>query len=403
MIADNKFRAVVYLSNRKEGADDLKRLALFFDEIYVIFAGVYTIKKEVFDEPKRFVTHTDGKKYLRDFNFFRDTYTGIVLTPDSLEKDLRETIIKFQENGIITELNDLSDDNQFRKIRDMLASLDVQDEIFKEISESKPEQYIPSTYNIRLAFLDTEEKETVDLICIYPPNAIADSFELTSTLYWSHQIPSFPIFWQHRHKKEMEYRYLQYQKGLEILRKHSSSLISPADFKAQFGEIAFTVANSVFASDLVATKSPDQIIKYRTELADARHRFISKDLMDIASIVQGNPWNAQTREEIEKYIVGKLTQDIIRYNDDSREIWEKMFGNLAVHLAQVAKSTVIGSGAGGLLGNIIPNTSTWQMLLVGALVGAVTEAPNPVKSITDTILEHQKEQRSSIAYISRLR
>jgi hypothetical protein len=69
----------------------------------------------------------------------------------------------------------------------------------------------------------------------------------------------------------------------------------------------------------------------------------------------------------------------------------------------MAKPTIIGSSAGGLLGNLIPNTSSWHMLLIGALAGAATEAPNLVKSITEMILEHRKEERSSIAYIANFR
>lgn len=76
---------------------------------------------------------------------------------------------------------------------------------------------------------------------------------------------------------------------------------------------------------------------------------------------------------------------------------------MAVHIAQVAKSAAIGGGAGGLVGNLIPNTSTQRMLLLGALVGAATEAPNLIKSITEKVLEDTKGRRSSIAYIARFR
>ncbi len=138
-------------------------------------------------------------------------------------------------------------------------------------------------------------------------------------------------------------------------------------------------------------------------MADARQHFLSENLMELASLVQDNPWNAQTKEEIEKYISGKLNQAILRYDEASRETWEKLFGNITVHISQVAKSSVIGSGAGGLIGNLIPNTSTWHMLLLGALAGATTEAPNLVKSIVEKILESRKTKRSSIAYIARFK
>ena len=72
-------------------------------------------------------------------------------------------------------------------------------------------------------------------------------------------------------------------------------------------------------------------------------------------------------------------------------------------LAQIVKSTAIGSSA-GIVGSLIPNTSAWHMLLIGgALVGAAKEAPNLVRSIVDTILEDSKGRRSSIAYIARFK
>ncbi len=77
-----------------------------------------------------------------------------------------------------------------------------------------------------------------------------------------------------------------------------------------------------------------------------------------------------------------------------------MFGSITIHLAEVSKSVLIGGGAGGLLGNLVPHTSPWYMLLIGAAAGAGAEFPNLVKSIVEALTDYKKNQRSSIAYIA---
>src|SRR5205823_6095246 len=175
--------------------------------------------------------------------------------------------------------------------------------------------------------------------------------------------------------KQMQYRYNQYKAGLEILKDLSPRVVSPADFKASFGEVTFNVANSLFASDLIAKKTPEQIIKYRDEMSHARQRFISGNLMEIFSIVQENPWDSKTKDEIEKYIVGKLNQDVEQYKEQSIDTWEKLFGDITPQSATVVKSAIVGSSAGGIIGNLIPNTSPWHMLLIGALTGLAIQLP----------------------------
>jgi hypothetical protein len=57
--------------------------------------------------------------------------------------------------------------------------------------------------------------------------------------------------------------------------------------------------------------------------------------------------------------------------------------------------------AAGVLGIIIPNTSPWGMILLGALAGAFKEAPKIVQSLVDAILEYRKISKSSISYVSK--
>lgn len=409
MTVDMKFRAVVQLHSKGVDHNDLKRLAMFFDEIYFIQPTFFTLTEEFLQRKKQPIEN-DFSLTIDDFDFLRDTETGIFTTDMILQPQLHEALSLFQDYGIAKDIsNELAPiDDHFLEIRGHLASHDIHDKTFNELSETLPEDYNLAKLSLQQMSIQPINRPDIppmllSVILNNPPNSILDSYEISATLYASHVNSSFPVFLHPRLKKIMGYRYLQYKKGLEVLENFSRDIISPADFKASFGEITFTIANSLLSSELIAKKTPEQIIKYRNAMNEARQHFLSENLMEIASIVQDNPWSSQTKEEVEKYIMGKLKQDILRYNEASRETWEKLFGNIPVHIAQVAKSTVIGGGAGGLVGNLIPNTSTWHMLLLGALAGVATEAPNLIKSITEKVLEDRKGRRSSIAYITRFR
>ena len=112
-------------------------------------------------------------------------------------------------------------------------------------------------------------------------------------------------------------------------------------------------------------------------------------------------------EEINKYINLKLRKDLLSFDEESRKNWEKLFGNVTIRLVDIAQSVAIGGGAGGgaaaLLGNAIPNASTWEIILLGALGGAVKSSPKLVQTLLDFIMEHRRLNKSSIAYIGKFR
>ncbi|HYT46485.1 MAG TPA: hypothetical protein VEP90_29415, partial [Methylomirabilota bacterium] len=345
---------------------------------------------------------SNSSKELIDFNFFRDTRRGIILPLKNLENPLKETLSTFIESNVAKEVSTRVEEDEIARFRGILASHDVDDRTFNKISETNPKDYFkPSFGGVTLQIIDSQE--IYDLVTIQPPQAITDSWDTTTILHLSYQTSSFPVFLNSRHREIMRYRYEQYKAGLEVFKKNVSHIIPPTNHKACFGEVTFSVANNLFTSDLISSKTPKQIVQYRNAMHDTRRQFLSKNLMEIASIAQENPWDAQTKQEIEKFIMGKLISDLLEYNDKSCEIWEKMFGNIAIHLAEISKTAILGGSAGGLLGDLIPNTSAWHMLLIGALAGAATEAPNLVKSITETILESRKAKRSSIAYIAKFK
>src|SRR5258708_6999577 len=261
MIGDAKLRAFVQIEGRTDEHNDLKKLALFFDEIYCIPPETVIIKNEVLNNSKHIRENKDGSKELINFNFFRDTRRGLNLPLKELHSpSLRDTILTFIESNVIKEVSSQVDDDQFVEFRGIIASHDVDDKAFNEISETDPKDYItPSLRGVTIQFTDTYE--TLDLVTIEPPQAITDSWDTTTIIYLAQQTSSFPIFLNSRHRNVMRYRYEQYKTGLDIFQKNTLSTTTPTDFKSYFGEITFNIANSLFTSDLISKKTPEEIVR----------------------------------------------------------------------------------------------------------------------------------------------
>lgn len=402
-----KLKAVIHIQETADMHNILKRLALFFDEIYYILPPIYVLtegNREIIDLDnfKNMTKNEKGGIILPVKSLYENAEPILELSADSLKSDLKETIFKFEENGIMRRVQNefnFENDANFLEIRKFIAIADSNDILFNQISKTSLEDYKQSeARSITIKWDDPPQEENI--ITLEVPQAFRISHNITTSMFLSNEMSLFPVFSDPVLHNIMAYRYDQYKKGLEFLKERSSSLTSPEDFKGQFGEVTFLIANSLFASNLISQKSPEEIVKYRSLMEEARQKFLSQDLMEIANITQMNPWNSQTKNEIEKYIFQHLRQDIISYNEKSQEIWKKLFGTITTHLSDTYKSALAGSGAGGLLGQIIPNTSTWHMLLLGALAGAAMQAPDITKDIIEIISNSQKEKKSSIAYIT---
>jgi hypothetical protein len=403
----NPMRAIVYLENTEADVEHLKRLALMFDEIHFIRPEMTVITEELLRDPERSRKDSEGRLEIFDFNYFRDTSREYSL--QSLRDDLQETLSVLTEHGIAQDASDWemkeSPDNIkiLKDIRDLMISLDVQDEDFNMLSETTKEDYDLSSRTLVVQMRDEDGKEFT-IYAITSPNAVSDSYELTTSLFMSDRYSSFPVLTNPRHRREMEYRYTQYKKGLKALEKLAAKqVISPGDLRVYFGDVVFQVANTVFSPDLLSGKSIVEIVTYRQAMDGARRQYLASDLMELAALVKEDPWSPRLKHETENYVLGKLNSDLIKHENRSKEVWEKIFGAIPVHLAEISRSTALGGTTGGMLGHVIPNTSTWGMVLLGALAGVATEVPKVAKNLTDAVLEVRKERRSSIAYIANFR
>lgn len=392
--------ASIYLDNTLQCDEDLKRLALLFDEVHYVLPHLETIKQEVLSNPNRVRIGADGSLDFVDFNYWEDTEEVYTLQVDQNEGPLYETISTLKEHGIAIEAKRAENKEYLKQTKNIIAFRDLEDKKFLKITDTPLKEARRFGYST-LGLVG--DNGNFNLYHLFVSNALADSANITELLYLSNQNSLFPVFLDNRHKDVMQYRYTQYKKGLKTIQKISDEQMSPVDYKMSFGEITFSLARALIPSQAITNKTLKDVLKYREAMAKSREQFLTNELRELTSIITDNPWGKSTKDEIQKYIISKFNHSLIQYELESERVWEKMFGTLIVHLSSVAKAAVIGGGASGLIGNIVPNTNMWDMLLLGLLTGALSEVPNLTKDIVDSIIERNKLRKSSIAYLAEFR
>ncbi|MCP3137983.1 hypothetical protein [Pyxidicoccus xibeiensis] len=406
----NKSRLRVNLSIRNhEGtrgtalANTLKRLALVFDDIYITPPNASILNESFLNNPQYVTTAPDGKIIIHadKFNYFRDTTEAFELTFESFRNsDLKETLLSFREAGIIKnpDTNKTEDTKEIAELRNRIVANDVSDKEFNRLSKTKQTDYALEN-NIKTIMLkraDEPDDKGIVVHTFRDPPAVFDSKSITRDLFNSERLESAPVFLEPTHRAEIEYKYNQYKNGLDILRRYHPNALTELDFRSKLGEVAFTVSNELFDSGALSLCTPAEIIKYRVAMEEARLKYVSGDIINIASMIKDSPWSPQTRLEISKYIVGKLNVDLKQYESQSKNTYRKFFGQIATHTASMA----IGGGIGTLLGNILPNSSPWSLVLIGSLVGAAKESPQIVRSIVDMWLQRKTDRGSAIAFVA---
>jgi hypothetical protein len=198
----------------------------------------------------------------------------------------------------------------------------------------------------------------------------------------------------------VRYRYAQFLEGLKVIEKLDQRLVSPDSFGGRFGEVTFNIANSVFSSETVGRKSASEILRYRNSMDAARRKYLSTDLMDLTALAKDSPWEAGLKQELDKYIVGKLNHDLAALDDEARRTWDKIYGGLAVRISEVGRSGAVGGGTLGIVGQLIPNATTWELVAIGAVAGLIKESPKLVQTLVDSLVDIRQRKRNAISYLA---
>lgn len=204
--------SIPYLSGA-EVSNHIKRLALFFDEILCLPTTGATVKSEVLDDPNRTESRPDGVTIFTDFNYFKDTHRGLIFPLTSVSnEELRHMLLTFMDEGIVKELSLdelLHDEDQdhLNLVRDSLIAMDIEDEQFNRLSGTSPEDYDISKRIDSLKFQPIDGLSEFDIVVVYDPPAVDDSYDITTILYWADKSGGYPLFLDNRHRAEVQYRY----------------------------------------------------------------------------------------------------------------------------------------------------------------------------------------------------
>lgn len=405
MVAFSNYKLKALLLDESEDyINDIKRLALMFDEIILPPISIPILKNN-----NRISKKVGNALIVNGLNFndigemnvspFGQLHKGL----NSIDKEL---ISAFQEISILNEVA-MKDYFSFKKkinnyeyIKNQIILLESQDELFLELNNTK-KQELTEPWKTQGSIIVTDQQGKPDIVHILSlPQAFNSSSLITDFLCLSNQLNCAPVIITNRFSKLMNYRYQQYKKGLKILDSINPGIMSANDFKTFFGQLTFTMSYNLFPAEIIASKTADDIIKYRNAMQNSKKQCLSYLLHELHLIIQDNPWSEKTKLEIENFVQGKLSLAILEYTNESKRIWEKLFGRLLINISEITRASVIGGSVGGIIGKLIPNSSTLEMALLGVLVSVIKESPKITQTIVDTILDFRKKKTNAIAYIA---
>ncbi len=399
-MGDAPLKALLKLNNSPDRTTSFKRLALLFDEICYLPPDTHPVLDgELLEDGRVRRSRKDGTFSDEEFNFFLHTAPGFVYDEGSIhDSELQETLAELKEHGIARSMafsdSPVLGNSAFKAIRNALAVSDLLDEKFRQLSETTPNQL----EGLEFSTLDSvdENGRPVRDILVRAPNAIVDSYDLTDVLVLAHENNFCPVFIDHHHQGELRHRYENAKSPDGFALRLFPELEFRPSTKTTFGAVSFAIASEVFDSTLVARKTTSEIVKYRSNMAEARRLYVSSDLIELTKLVEDSPWGDKAKREIEFYVMGKLKHDVALYRTAMRETWEKMFGALSIGMM-----VALGAGgAGGIIGNLLPHCSLWEAALIGGLGGIVKESPKIAQAVVDSILTARAKRRSAIAYLA---
>jgi len=367
----------------------LKRLALLFDEIHFTrptFAAISSTAAESIEKGQTPVT----------INGIRDIESWEVL---SLEGETEEVLDALTGAGVAFDRSDLVSDRPTNDVylawRYPMLTEAIRDAGWNAVTDTSREEYSDPTITKLLIKTDSGEERSV--FAMNQPKAVALAGTLAAVGFLSDSVDGVPVF-DDEARHWLSYKYRRYREQMADQEEMSFPLFS---HEASFGQAAFAIGNAVFSSQSLERRSVEEILRFRAEMELARRQLLSKDLMDLASLIEENPWSPRSADELKKFVNGKLASDIATFDAGSISTWEKLYGALAVRAVSIGQAAGLGGTAGAVTGHVLPQTSFWGMLLTGLVLGASKEAPNVTRDLVEAVREDRERQRSGIAFVAR--
>ncbi|CAN5589059.1 hypothetical protein BH09CHL1_BH09CHL1_24010 [soil metagenome] len=392
--------------NQQEQIDGLKRVMMLFDEVLLSYAPEWEIKPDIASNQEFYRRTSQGHlEPVREFNPFHDAEPTFTVSHPRKSVKLVETVAALKEAGIVREVDlaGMSDlKASLQRLRILLGEHDFLDPNFQLLTGLSPRN---AKFEIGRFTFEPLPGSTINGVDYYMFPLIArDSFSITESLFYAHHTHSNAVFVSRRFQSELNYRYRQFSDGMLRLIADAPEIAAALKGNAKFGEVAFNVANSVVSSPLLQDKTIEELIQLRRELDRDRQRFVSSGLTELEEMITDNPWSAVAKEEMNRYIRGKLAADILAYDDRTTEIWNSLFGRIRAKVIPLTAASVLPSlaaeRAGGFLGSVAPHSSA-----IGILIGAAVAVGGAAKIWEDVeaaLAESRAANRNAIAYVAKL-
>jgi len=382
----------------------IKRLALFFDRIYCmppLFSAI---------QPTTWLEHHGGSwngELQEPFDYRRDIHRLIAVPLESVEwtdGEMPEVIACLLENGIIEEtfeerlgLPEMRLES-FRQWQEEAMVSDRYDAKFSRLTGTNPLVGDHESMPVRMLEIRWDKAPDVPsrLPVIPEIPSVEISRDISSSLFIAERLGAFPVY-DKSLRPILRYKYHMAQEGAQVIRSLRPEIELDLDERGEFGDIAFSLTNELFQSHVVGNLPIGKLVAYRKRTADARTKFVSLTMGELLGLIDSGPWTNELRKKVNTYVRTKLSVDLVQYNDQTREIWEKMFGQIMINLVEAAEWSTPGIVAAA----IIPGVSPLQMFLL-ALAGAMKAAPALVRDLIPLILQLRAHKRNSLAYLAGL-
>jgi len=401
-------RTVLFLEDEAAYASHLKRLALFFDEIYFIPPTYLGIDISALKAANRVKPDGLGGHAIHDFNFFRDCTAQVQAPPGTLPSPLRDTLQYLIEVGIAKPIPQLPRDEArlFTTAKNLVIYRDANDRDFARLSATTEADYDLSGLIEPRPFqlLADDGRVLSEFLAVNEPNAMRDSRMITTACYHADRLGGFPLLVGERFRHELSHKYSQRGQHLEQL-----SHLLPADVlnamlsESDMADVAFNLSSAIFESFAVDEVPIDRLVRYRAEMSTARELFVTGNLFELAERSAAAPWSVKTKRDVTKYLHGKLQHDLKRFDAEATVAWEAFFGKAASHTARVLRAATVAGATGGLVASLLPNTTAGQMVILAALAAIGQQLPDIAEALVGRLLEIRQRQRTGIAYVAGLR
>lgn len=399
----------VSLPNSDASVIQLKKLALTFDKVIYRPPSIAILSSSLI-RAKEDKTFSESSSERKEFNLFRDTHRESSLSLGTTRNNaLVEAIECFESSSIAKDISSTRQfDEKSVRLKNALAEAQCSDRKVIEQIHELPKEAKQISFEYKTATVTAESldgKERIRFKHVLEPKFVSDTHEIISTLFDADAAGAYPVFLDLDQANSLGIRLARFSDGLAHIKAINPETYEAITERAKIGNIAYKFVANVIRDEVLAYKSPEDVMKLRSDIEDKRRTFLSAEIGAVLQQISGKDFNKHSME-LEKYINFSLRPRMEKYDEECSRIVRKSWGEFAVNTTKAIKeATTYGTPSAGLsyiAGEILPLPSMWQMFLIGSLVGLTKIAPDYVKSVSDYINSRIEVSSSSLAFLNRV-